>query len=127
MLRTSRWFALLLLTVWFSATQHCELASLGWPIDCAESRASGEPCTKDGCDQIENGSYQAQAQLVKALPPALVAIDPFRTAIALASLTMLTPPEPSPATAECPRNWVTTWHFVRRAAPPSRAPALLHA
>lgn len=125
MFRAPRFLVLLVLAVWFSATQHCELAGFGLASPCAVSGESGLPCTKDGCDQVEHASYQAQTHAVKAPAPAVILIDPFASEIVLAFVPVQRSVDVSPAVVERPRNWVATWHFVRRAAPPSRAPALL--
>jgi len=59
--------------------------------------------------------------VAKAPAPMLLMADPFLLA------TALLPVEPKDVSFEAPvftrsLNWVTTWRFVQRAAPPSRAP-----
>ncbi len=122
MLRASQLIPLLLLALWFSATQHCDLAGSGLIAPCHERATAGE-CQDDGCDQVERGTYRWSVEISRAPAPVLLVADPF-----LGPTFLLSAPEPAVAVVTPsftrPLNWVTTWHFVQRAAPPSRAPTL---
>ena len=117
--------SLLLLATWLPATEHCALEAAGLlaetcPDGCATT--SGE---KDGCDTVENGAYKLSGNTLKIPAPDLFvgACHFCFQQIQLDAMGELVPP--SGALFERPTDWVSTWQFVRRAAPPSRAPTLL--
>jgi len=117
--------AALLLALWLPVTQHCgiEAAGLvstdhanGHTLDC---RAE---CSCDSCPTVEDGNYRPSDSLVKVAPlgePACVFLVQI-TWLAACDTHPLKPRE----SFDRPRDWVPNWTFVRRAAPPSRAPTL---
>ena len=119
--------ACLALALWLWGTQHCTLEAAGvldgtgLAAPC-ESDATGH-CANDGCDTVENGAYRAAEASVHIAAPEAVCPDCLRC------LALLAPPAAAPvcfATAEpvaSDLSWVPAWHFERRLAPPSRAPA----
>ena len=122
--------ALLLLVLWGPVTQHCDLEAAGLlaaheahptEINCCEP---SEPCAHDGCELVENGTYRSSGSLLTAVTPALLACTYF-------ICPQLATPDVRDETvlpvvaAVKPQDWVPTWHFVRRAAPLSRAPSSL--
>lgn len=92
---------------------------------CPPEGVSGQPCPKDGCDSVENGSYKAAAEVLKAPAPHTVPIDLLPFLAATLASQGEEPVVDVSVLVERPLNWVPMWNFVRRAAPPSRAPTLL--
>ena len=120
-------FSLLVLAVWLPVTEHCALEATGLiPKTCTDESTPGRPC-KDGCDTVESGLYKPSADTLKILPADLLArgchfclqLIPLDAAREIAPV--------SGASFELPQDWVSTWHFVRRAAPSPRAPSALSA
>ncbi len=118
-------FSLLLLATWLPATEHCTLEAAGFLIETCPDSCSNTPGEKDGCDTVENGAYKLSGDTLKVPAPDLfvclcqlclhqIQLDATRELVL-----------PSAALYERPRDWVPSWQFVRRAAPPSRAPTLL--
>ena len=116
--------AIALLALWLPATLHCELETLGVFAACEHCHDDADGATEesgaDGCATVENGGYRIDAFVLKA-PEA-----PF-----LLVLFVVPPPDGEArstgdwdATA-APLHVRRTWQFAARAAPPSRAPALL--
>lgn len=118
--------SLLLIAVWLPATQHCALEAVGLVAKtCSDNCVTGESSPSDGCGTVEDGAYKSSLGLVKVPVPAVLAHVGYLCAF-------LAQPEPRGVTIispresfDRPRDWVSTWQFVRRAAPPSRAPTLL--
>lgn len=128
MSRLSRLLSLVLLTVWLPVTQHCNLEAAGLITkQCADDCLPGQQVSDDGCLSVEDAAYKTGATVLKAPAP-----DLFACACHLC-LQLIRPDvarEIAPAygaSFERPQDWVSTWHFVRRAAPPSRAPTPLSA
>lgn len=118
---------LVLALLWVPLTKHCALEAAGiLAPQCSQTCSDGEACDGDACTQFENASYKLGTTLLKVPAPALLAcaraiwIGP--TPLEIASLEII-PPD----AAEHPRGWVASWQFVRRAAPPSRAPSSMMA
>jgi hypothetical protein len=121
--------ALVLLTLWLPITQHCGLEAAGLieadashdAVGCC--RESSDPCTHDGCAVVESGFTKPALVALKVAPPA--------AACACLLCLPLWTPEPAAvpvltaASPDRPLDWVPAWHFVRRAAPLSRAPSTL--
>ena len=117
--------SLLLLAVWLPATQHCVLDAAGVITkSCSDNPGVGENHAKDACVTVESSAYKASADTLKVSAPDLVAVICF---LCLQREPAATPP-PSvilPAgSLDRPRDWVSTWQFVQRAAPSPRAPSL---
>ena len=123
--------AVVLLALWLPATQHCGLeaaeliaadASHGEHSGCAET--SVDHCTHDGCNVVESGLVKCSHESVKVPAPVLAACTCFLC-------LQISPPEravePVLTVSGClsTEPWVPVWQFVRRAAPLSRAPALV--
>jgi hypothetical protein len=113
---------LLLLTLWVAAKEHCNLEAAGLlPELCAEDcgRDSGKD---DGCGLVENAYYKHVVSDVKTAAPQLL-LPGF------AALVIVPEPEASPRLVPArhsePQALLRTWQFVERAAPPSRAPAMM--
>lgn len=119
--RVLRLLSLLLVALWFSGTQHCELVGAG-VLPTGEFEPATASCSAGGCEQLENVASRSSERAAKIAAPTLRAIDPLLLA-RLAQLASAT--ETSPVRLESfarPLHWVAAWHFVRRMAPPSRAP-----
>ena len=111
---------LLFVTAWLTAREHCNLEAAGvLPAACAEDcgQAAWE---NDGCDTVENASCKHSLDDVHVPQPVL-----------LLCLFAAPPPEPAVEAAAFarerfsePEALVRTWHFLERAALPSRAPAM---
>jgi len=121
--------ALVLLTLWLPITQHCGLEAAGLiEAEAAHADSScchevSDPCTHDGCAVVESGFTKPALAALKVAPPAEVCAD-------LLGLPLWTPvPADAPALSvvspDRPLDWVPARHFVRRAAPLSRAPSTL--
>lgn len=129
--------ALVLAALWLPVTLHCAIEAvvevdgarcLGACHDSSTTvehdghRDSSHAAGHDGCEIVESGRYKAGFTLLKVAPP---------LATLCACLLCVHAPETEPETVavvsaalERPRDWVPGWHFVRRAAPASRAPAV---
>ena len=117
--------ALFMVALWLPATQHCALEAAGvLATTCADHCATGESTGKDACGSIENGSYKPAGDTLKVL-----ASDLFACACFLCLHHEAWPSDNSLSRAGDASGranvWLSTWQFVRRAAPPSRAPTLL--
>ena len=119
-----RLLALALLTLWVPATQHCSLEAAGlFPDACGDDGcAPGELCSDDGCGTLESVPFKTPVMLVKAPAPYLQECLCCRheTVIASAEDDLI---HAASERRDRPRDWVPEWHFVRRTAPPTRAPA----
>jgi hypothetical protein len=118
--------ALSLIAIWLPATQHCALAAAGvFPKTCDHDCAKGESGTQDGCGTVEDGAYKPSLDWVKVPAPALFATVGHLWAVlpqvGPPCATVISPRE----SFDRPRDWVSTWQFARRAAPPARAPTVL--
>lgn len=123
--------ALVLLALWLPTTQHCRLEAAGviepeashdTASACCEN--AGNACAHDGCKVVEGSLVKSTHGATKAPAPTLLACASF---LCLQSVTPDTSVKPVLAVtaADRPREWVPAWHFVRRTAPPSRAPSLV--
>lgn len=125
MVRVSKFMAMLLLALWLPATQHCALEAAGVLITtCADHCTTGEPTGKDACGSIEDGSYRSAGDTLKVPAP-----DLFDCASFLC-LQLETWPSDNflPETGDAfgrADAWLSTWQFVRRAAPLPGAPSPL--
>lgn len=124
-----RLLALCLALSWVPVTAHCRMEALGLDFascgegchsDQADRHDSAGAC-QDACDLLESGFYKSSVDPVKVAPATWVQ----------AFLLCLHVPAPDPAAAgpsggpidrQRPREWVTQWQFVRRAAAPAHAP-----
>lgn len=82
----------------------------------------GQPCPKDGCDSVENATYKVTVETMKAQAPELMRVDLLPYLVVDLVSVFEAPNTDASAIGERPQNWVSVWNFVRRAAPPSRAP-----
>jgi hypothetical protein len=117
--------SLLLLAMWLPATEHCALEAAGLIKETCPEGCASTTEAKDGCDSVENGAYKLSGDALKIPAPYLFvcACHFCLVQIQLDATRELVPP--SGALFERPHDWVSSWQFVRRAAPPSRAPTLL--
>jgi hypothetical protein len=127
MRRLFSFMAVVLVTIWLPATLRCELElvpgleAMGCPTPCSD--ATGKNCT-DGCVVLEGGLFKVAHDVKVAAPLATDLCE----GLACCLCSALRVPELAPAYlvrsggAEDARQ--RTWQFVRRAAPPSRAPAV---
>lgn len=117
--------SLLLLATWLPATEHCALEAAGFFAETCPDGCASTPGEKDGCDTVENGAYKLSGDTLKVPAPDLFVCvcQLCLHQIQLDATRELVPP--SGALFERPHDWVSSWQFVRRAAPPSRAPTLL--
>ena len=119
--------AVLALTVWLGASQHCNLKAVGLfdhqtETDGACCPGSEHGCTTDGCKVVESGAYRVSASTtLAALPPSLecgcylchaLFFPPTETALAAKVRVAVERIEP----------WVPAWHFERRAVAVPGAP-----
>lgn len=122
-----------LLAIWLPVTQHCDLEAAGLlaahddvhaaETDCCEPTT---PCSHDGCEVVENGTYLPADNVVKVLTPDLFVCTCFLFARFDAfDAPVSDEPDLPDVAAMRPQAWVPTWHFARRAAPLSRAPSVL--
>lgn len=118
----------LLLAVWFAASQHCGLEAAGmWQEGAGSDHsccAETTPCAQDGCSVVEGGALRSAVCTTKVFPPAL---HDFVLATCLDSLAQQIAARPTARWADewmRGREWVPMRHFERRAAPPSRAPSM---
>jgi hypothetical protein len=119
----------LLLAIWFAATQHCGLESLGLVTEhIQEGGVAGccsgtdDFCARDGCNTVENGTYKPNRDIKLAAPQFVVCA----WQICLQSIVPQEPPYANILRHDFERSdpGATTWHFVQRAALPARAPSL---
>jgi len=127
MTRLSRLLSLVLFTVWFPVTQHCNLEAAGLIAkQCVDDCLPGQIASDDGCALVENSAYKSGITVVKAPVPDLFACA-CHFYLQLLSVPWDAAREIAPtsgASFERPQDWVSVWHFVRRAAPAPRAPSL---
>ena len=122
MRRLVPYLSMLLLALWLPATQHCAMEAIGLITrTCADDCATANKTDIDGCGLLESGAYKPSVNVAKLVAPLLLVCLCFEYAPLLRVAP--TADEISPSEAfERPRDWVSAWNFVRRAAPPSRAP-----
>lgn len=110
---------------WVPLTQHCllEAATEGRQISECEHSPDGS-CARDGCTLLEGGSYKLDKGTVKAVGLPSLAFANFQW---IDFATELLPSVISVPDEELlrPFDWVPAWHFLRRTAPPARAPCIL--
>jgi len=116
-------FALLLALLWLPATMHCDLAAAGfvdWWGSHEVSHHAGHS-SDDTMHSLEQMDYKPDAQTVKIFPlPLALFFDRHFSPLRI----ILVRTKPLLPSTEPP--WlVPAWSFVRRAALPARAPALV--
>jgi hypothetical protein len=121
-------FALLLVAFWLPATLRCEIETVpGLEFFGCETPCNGvtdKSCT-DGCAVLEGGLFKISNDEVKAPVPSE---NDLCLCAACSLCSALRAPDPATDVVvhrggdEDAR--ARTWHFVRRAAPPSRAPSV---
>jgi hypothetical protein len=79
----------------------------------------------DGCHVVERGSITASNMSVKVPAPELLACTFLLCAHVIVPSETLEITADYAADSERALEWVPTWHFERRAAPPSRAPSVI--
>jgi hypothetical protein len=124
MRRVSQFLPLVLLVLWFPATQCCALEAAGLVprFCCDDGCARGEPCAKDACASLGSVPDGTGAVVQTVSAPELRDATSYLGIVLVPSFfepAMIMPA----ATIDPPGEWVAAWHFLRRAAPPSRAPA----
>ncbi|MFA6286116.1 MAG: hypothetical protein WC661_01930 [Opitutaceae bacterium] len=124
--------AVLLVTLWFPATQLCALNAAGLipapPLQDGSKCACppGDPCRKDNCQDVEQNLAEPTSNDLVIGAPQDVLLD-FH--IWLQALERLTPSGESEGSVSPDRSdaWfalVRTWQFERRAALEPRLPSL---
>jgi hypothetical protein len=119
--------AVLALTVWLGASQHCNLAAVGLFDHQSETDRTCCPgsehgCETDGCKAVESGAYRLSAStILAALPPSL------ECGCYLCHVLIYLPTETTLAAkvrvaVERIEPWVPAWHFERRAVAVPGAP-----
>jgi len=121
--------AVVLLTIWLPATQHCGLENAGLiaadaSATCCESAAAAHSCAHDACQTVEDGLAKPALTSLKISAPRLLACVAFLCPRLLTADVPAGAPRASFLAAR-PRDWVPGWHFARRAAPSPRAPSLV--
>ena len=125
MRRLSSLLCFLLLAVWLPATEHCALEAAGVLAQICPEGCAANSDAKVGCDTLEEGQYRLADTTLKAPAPDLFAcmcqicLWQIQSDMTRELVLQSAPP------LERPQDWITTWNFVRRAAPPSRAPTTL--
>jgi len=127
-LRLVKIVSVLLVSLWLPATMHCRLEALGFEglFSCPEStstathHADESDCDRDSCQSVESGQFTlAKSRVVPALLPLPVCVF-------VHCLLHVAPPESSCEISVVRQDETLpmqrTWHFVRRAALPARAP-----
>ena len=119
-------FALLMLGLWFTASQHCALEAVGLlPDSCHDETqtVAGPTCADDGCAALESARYHAAvADVIAPAPVWHEGLLSLGLAVVRCGLADEAARSLAPAEFERPQHWVPGWHFARRTAPPSRAP-----
>lgn len=115
----SRILCLAFALCWVPITQHCRFEAAGLSVVECE-HAPSVVCSADCCGVVESGSYKNRAGKLKVSAPAILT-STWQIVVLAAEIAL---PEPSPRWPELirPPEWIPSWQFVRRAAPPSRAP-----
>ncbi len=128
LLRLRRIFSLALLALWLPATLHCDLeaAGLGPLFHCADGHGADEHddgASRDACDLLESGTFKLAANTAVLPPPALCSCLLCLVA-PLPTITLTPTPTGVTDRIAAPPEVARTWHFLVRAALPSRAPSL---
>lgn len=125
MVRVSQFMAVLLLALWLPATQHCALEAVGaLATTCADHCTTGESTGKDACGSLEDGSYKPSTVTSKVTAPSLFACACFLSLHLELCATDESQALPGEAFGQA-KAWISSWQFVRRAAPLPGAPSLL--
>jgi hypothetical protein len=112
------------------ATQHCGLEAAG--LIAAHGEHGGNatccetstPCSHDGCEIVEGVAFKPTLDSLQVSAPDLVACTCF-LCLQLVYRDLSAEPVTPVVAVEESQAWVPVWHFVRRAAPLSRAPSIL--
>lgn len=118
--------SLFTLAIWLTATQHCALEQANvLKNTCLANCATGQAGHNDGCSTVEGYSYKLSGNTLKAPAPGLVQCMCF-LCLHRAALEGLSEQSFSISdSSQQARNWIASWHFVRRGAPLPGAPSLL--
>lgn len=116
----------LLALAWVPLTQHCGLEALGvLATHCSDAASTdSHGCAGDGCKQVENGGYKPSSGSIKVPAPQLL-VCACALCLNLGPLNFPVLETAAAPSGGRPFDWVPSWLFVRRAAPPSRAPSLV--
>ena len=127
----SQIIAFVLLALWMPATQHCDLEALNVfaTHDAAEAGNSScceknGQCAHDDCEVLEGNLFKPSSDLLKVPAPDLLVCS-YLFCLQFVSFEDRGQPATPVVAVDQPLGWVPTWHFVRRAAPLSRAPSIL--
>jgi len=118
--------SLFTLAIWLTATQHCTLEQANvLKNTCPANCATGQAGHNDVCSSVEGDSYKLSSSTLKVPAPNLVQCMCFlclhRAAVEEQSEQSFSIGDSS----QQARNWIASWHFVRRGAPLPGAPSLL--
>lgn len=127
MRRACSLIALLLVTLWLPATQHCELVAAGLlqstvaqdgtKCDCPP----GSPCSKDNCQNLDlNLSSPVSENFIIVVPQATLCSCPICERCL--DLNPIAESAASPKFFVEPSAQARPWQFQRRAAPAPRSP-----
>jgi hypothetical protein len=122
--------AVLALTAWLGASQHCNLEAAGvfdlhTETDSACCPGSEHGCNTDGCRVVESGSYRlSESKAVVALP-SLLECYCYLCHVLVTPPTEATLAEKVRTAVERINPWVPSWHFERRSVAVPGAPALI--
>ena len=131
--------ALLILAFWLPATQHSALELAGLLPDHSADVSHQHDSSGNGTElpnplgahhdwhAVEKTVTKPASSLLKVPAPVLLLVAGF---LCLQLFAIASPREPSLTSVarvalERPMAWVPNWHFVRRAAPVSRAPSVI--
>lgn len=120
------------LTLWFGATQHCNLEAAGILAPHEESTNGGCPisadvCHGDGCGLVESGAYRASDSDASIQAPVLAVCGCLLcvSLVCAPSGDVLTDSVSAPIDRVQP--WVSNWHFDRRTVAAPGAPSFVGA
>lgn len=120
--------ALVLLGLWLPTTEFCKLDAAGFlPSGLSCPFANDGDCSNEICAALDHGTIKADHAVLKIPQPALIASPFLALEPAICSDHRV---ELAAVPAERFRlmdDPVSSWHFVRRMAPLSRAPSILGA
>jgi hypothetical protein len=119
--------ALAVLALWLPATLHCALEAAGFDgmFACADEHETGthDESPRDACDVVEGAAFKPAANTAALPRPALCACL-FCFVVPALAIELTAPVTGLSEFVAAPPEVARTWHFVARAAPSPRAPAL---
>jgi len=125
--RLGSYIATVLLALWLPATLHCEMETVGVFAESGTCHATSPgdaptgDCDADGCAIIESGAFRSQTNIFFLKAPDLTRC----LLLVVPPLEMTALPAIPFDRTTAPAEMIHTWQFVRRTAPPPRAPSFM--